>query len=109
MSLLYVVSESGVAVHNSEAPDTITTWNAEAFAINRETGLGISPLKELVVKKDVFVSLELPFSIIFQETLTVTPIIFNFGRQDSLLVRTDINSSYVYLYNTIVQEIIYAA
>ena len=73
-------------MHNSEVPDTITTWNAEAFAISGLTGLGISPLTELVVKKDVFVSLELPYSIIFQETVTVTPIVFNFGRRQDINV-----------------------
>ncbi|CAI8027819.1 Murinoglobulin-1, partial [Geodia barretti] len=81
---------SGIAVHNSEVPDTITTWNAEAFAISGQTGLGISPLTALVAKKDVFVSLELPYSIIFQETVTVTPIIFNFGRRQDIDVRVSI-------------------
>ena len=74
------VSESNIV------PDTITTWNAEAFAINNDRGLGISPLAELTVKKDLFVSLELPYSIIFKETVTVTPIVFYFGGESDTIV-----------------------
>lgn len=86
--ICFYCSKSGIAVFESEVPDTITTWNAEAIAINKETGIGISPLTQLVVKKDVFVSLELPFSIIFEETVTITPIVFNFGSNANAIVST---------------------
>lgn len=76
----------------SEVPDTITTWNAEAFAINQDRGLGISPLVELTVKKELFVSLELPYSIIFKETVTVTPVVFYFGSEKNVIV-----SMYMYM------------
>ena len=65
-------SKAGVAVFPSVVLDTITTGNAEAFSINRESGLGISPVTQLTVRKDLFVSLELPYSINFQETVTDT-------------------------------------
>ena len=68
-------SKAGVAVFPSVVLDTITTLNAEAFAINRESGLGISPVTQLTVRKDLFVSLELPFSINFQETVPVTSLL----------------------------------
>ena len=80
-------SSSGIAEIPSEVPDTITTWNAEAFAINRRTGLGISTLTELTVKKDLFVSLELPYSVIFGEMVTITPIVFYFGKKERTVVR----------------------
>jgi CD109 antigen len=85
-------NKSGLAVSESNVvPDTITTWNAEAFAINSNRGLGISPLVELTVKKDLFVSLELPYSIIFKETVTVTPVVFYFGgKRDRRLVRVTV-------------------
>ena len=73
---------------NSTVPDTITTWNAEAIAINQASGLGISPLAQLVVKKELFVSLELPYSIIFGEIVTVTPLVLYFGRERNALVST---------------------
>ena len=70
----------------------MTTWSAEAFAINNNRGLGISPLVELTVKKDLFVSLELPDCIIYKETVTVTPTVFYFGvENESTLVSTHNN------------------
>ena len=88
MNILFLVVYSGAgnALYNSEVPDTITTWNAEAFAINTNKGLGISPLVQLTVKKELFVSLELPYSIIFKETVTVTPIIHYFGSDNHVTV-----------------------
>ena len=47
-------SKAGVAVFPSVVLDTITTLNAEAFVINRESGLGISPVTQLTVRKDLF-------------------------------------------------------
>ena len=70
----------------SKVPDTITTWNAEAFAISNQTGLGISPLVQLTVKKDMFVSLELPYSVIFGEAVTITPLVFYFGDKKEIVV-----------------------
>ena len=84
-------SKFGVAELKSEVPDTITTWNAEAFAISRDVGLGISPITELTVKKDLFVSLELPYNIIFAESVTITPVIFYFGSEDYIQVHDEIN------------------
>ena len=71
---------------NSTAPDTITTWNAEAFALNQLTGLGISQRAQLTVAKDFFVSLELPYSVNFGETVTVIPLVFYFGSEESITV-----------------------
>ena len=59
-------------------PDTITKWTAEAFALSPSTGVGISPLAYLTVKKLLFVSLELPYSLNWGETVRLVPLIFNF-------------------------------
>ena len=97
-------SKFGIAELKSEVPDTITTWNAEAFAISRDVGLGISPITELTVKKDLFVSLELPYSIIFAESVTITPLVFYFGSEEFIQVHDEpqlpiaANSKYSRLY-----------
>ena len=92
-------SKAGVAVFPSVVLDTITTWNAEAFAINRESQLGISLVTQLTVRKDLFVSLELPFSINFQETVTVTPLVFYFGTNNSVTVSSHTCTCiYIYMY-----------
>ena len=77
----------------SKVPDTITTWNAEAFAISNQTGLGISPLVQLTVKKDMFVSLELPYCVIFGEAVTITPLVFYFGDEKEIVVCVSMQES----------------
>ncbi len=61
-------------------PDTITTWSAVAMAVSSQKGLGISLKRSLTVKKELFVSLELPYSINWGETVTITPLVFNLQR-----------------------------
>jgi len=73
--------DNGVARLNSTVPDTITTWVAEAFSLSEDSGLGLSRLLELTVSKPFFASLELPFSVNFGETITITPLVFYFGRR----------------------------
>ena len=65
---------------NSVVPDTITSWVAEGVALSHGEGLGVSPPSELTVLKPFFVSLDLPFSINFGETVTIIPLVFYFGR-----------------------------
>ena len=72
---------------NSTVPDTITTWVAEAFSLSEDSGLGLSRLLELTVSKPFFASLELPFSVNFGETITITPLVFYFGRRRIVRVR----------------------
>ena len=64
-------------------PDTITTWTAEAVALSSDKGLGVSPEASLTVKKALFASLELPYSLNWGETLKITPLVFNLQRSIS--------------------------
>ena len=66
---------------NDIVPDTITTWTAEAISVSSEKGLGISSEASLTVKKALFVSLELPYSLNWGETLKLSPLIFNLQRR----------------------------
>ncbi|KAK0141129.1 Alpha-1-macroglobulin [Merluccius polli] len=49
-------------------PDTITTWETEAFCLSQQ-GFGLAPPKELVVFQPFFLELSLPYSIIRGENL----------------------------------------
>lgn len=71
---------------NSIAPDTITTWLGEAYSLSKGAGLGISRQSQITVSKPFFVSLELPFSVNFGETVTITPLVFFFGLRASTVV-----------------------
>ena len=61
----------------SIVPDTITSWVAEAFAFSATNGLGIAAQSSLTVAKPFFVSLELPFSVNYEEEVTIIPLVFN--------------------------------
>ena len=67
-------------------PDTITTWVGQGVALSKEEGIGFSNMVSLKVFKDFFVSLELPYSVNFGETVVIKPVIFNFLKK-SVLVR----------------------
>ena len=62
---------------DSIVPDTITSWVAEAFAFSATNGLGIAAQSSLTVAKPFFVSLELPFSVNYEEEVTIIPLVFN--------------------------------
>ncbi|XP_064608554.1 CD109 antigen-like [Liolophura sinensis] len=76
----------GVEVANSRgevnirttAPDSITSWQATAFAINDQTGFGVSkePAK-LTVVKPFFANIYLPYSVIRGEELFLQVNVFN--------------------------------
>merc|ERR1719234_868499 len=59
------------------APDTITTWNAEAFCTNSEVGLGVAKPSELLVSQDFFVQLRLPYSVKRGEQFLLNVTVFN--------------------------------
>jgi len=80
-------SSTGMMNIESVVPDTITSWVAEAFAFSATNGLGIAAQTSLTVAKPFFVSLELPFSINYEEEVTITPLVFNF-LSNRLTVRT---------------------
>ena len=42
-------------------PDTITTWVMQAVAINNKTGLGLATPLNIVVFKEFFVSVKMPY------------------------------------------------
>ena len=58
-------------------PDTITTWETEAFCLSQQ-GFGLAPPKELVVFQPFFLELSLPYSIIRGENLELKATVFNY-------------------------------
>ena len=67
---------------NATIPDTITSWVAQAFSFSQQNGLGISPPTTLTVVKPFFISLELPFSINYEEEVSIVVLILNFNSED---------------------------
>uniref|UniRef100_A0A8C9RHP0 Alpha-2-macroglobulin-like n=1 Tax=Scleropages formosus TaxID=113540 RepID=A0A8C9RHP0_SCLFO len=58
-------------------PDTITTWEADAFCL-ASTGLSLAPPTELRVFKPFFLDIILPYSIIRGEQFKLTATVFNY-------------------------------
>ncbi|KAI0217488.1 CD109 antigen [Lamellibrachia satsuma] len=108
------VQENGETTLEVKAPDTITSWVATAFAMHRESGLGITPTaSKLTVFQPFFVSLNLPYSTIRGEEFGLQAMVFNYlpeavevkvtlSRSDSFKIRS-VND----LSNTVFKEAIF--
>ncbi|KAI5098854.1 alpha-2-macroglobulin-like [Silurus meridionalis] len=58
-------------------PDTITTWETEAFCVS-SVGLGLAPPVQLTVFQPFFLELSLPYSIIRGEVFELKATVFNY-------------------------------
>ncbi|KAM9801271.1 alpha-2-macroglobulin-like [Neosynchiropus ocellatus] len=74
---LVEVGESGSADVPVTVPDTITTWETEAFCLS-PGGFGLAPREKLTVFQPFFLELSLPYSIIRGESFDLTATIFNY-------------------------------
>lgn len=61
-----------------KVPDTITTFTVRGFSIHPTHGLAISKQAKIVVKKDFFIKLYMPYSIRIGEILKVDVSVFNY-------------------------------
>ncbi|XP_067226511.1 alpha-2-macroglobulin-like [Chanodichthys erythropterus] len=58
-------------------PDTITTWETEAFCLSSK-GLGLAPSAQLTVFQPFFLELSLPYSIIRGESFELKATVFSY-------------------------------
>ncbi|KAF4086026.1 hypothetical protein AMELA_G00101400 [Ameiurus melas] len=71
------VGDSGSAQLPVTVPDTITTWETEAFCVS-SMGLGLAPPVQLTVFQPFFLELSLPYSIIRGEVFELKATVFNY-------------------------------
>ncbi|KAL7831786.1 hypothetical protein AOLI_G00293340 [Acnodon oligacanthus] len=69
--------DSGSAQVPVTVPDTITTWEADAFCLSSK-GLGVAPPARLRVFQPFFLELSLPYSIIRGEEFELKATVFNY-------------------------------
>lgn len=69
--------DSGSAQVPVTVPDTITSWETEAFCLSSE-GLGLAPPAQLTVFQPFFLELSLPYSIIRGEIFELKATVFNY-------------------------------
>ncbi|XP_057695614.1 alpha-2-macroglobulin-like [Corythoichthys intestinalis] len=71
------VGNSGMRDISLKAPDTITTWETEAFCLSSQ-GFGLAPRQKLTVFQPFFLELTLPYSIKRGEHFELKATVFNF-------------------------------
>uniref|UniRef100_H3DA36 Alpha-2-macroglobulin n=1 Tax=Tetraodon nigroviridis TaxID=99883 RepID=H3DA36_TETNG len=74
---LLETGESGQVVKSLKVPDTITTWEADAFCLSSE-GFGMAPRVDLTVFQPFFLELTLPYSIIRGEQFELKATVFSY-------------------------------
>uniref|UniRef100_A0A8C7TQ39 Alpha-2-macroglobulin-like n=1 Tax=Oncorhynchus mykiss TaxID=8022 RepID=A0A8C7TQ39_ONCMY len=74
---LMEVGESGTLDIPLTVPDTITTWETEAFCLAPD-GFGLAPPVEITVFQPFFLELTLPYSIIRGEHFELKATVFNY-------------------------------
>ncbi|XP_051985118.1 alpha-2-macroglobulin-like protein 1 [Xyrauchen texanus] len=86
------VGASGTALVTVKVPDTITTWETEAFCLSPK-GLGLAPPAWLTVFQPFFVELSLPYSIIRGESFELKATVFNYLSKCIMVTATPAASS----------------
>uniref|UniRef100_A0A671K5H0 Alpha-2-macroglobulin-like n=1 Tax=Sinocyclocheilus anshuiensis TaxID=1608454 RepID=A0A671K5H0_9TELE len=74
---LVETGDSGSAQVPVTVPDTITSWETEAFCLSSK-GLGLAPSAQLIVFQPFFLELSLPYSIIRGEIFELKATVFNY-------------------------------
>ncbi|KAL3999243.1 Rab11 family-interacting protein 3/4 [Sarotherodon galilaeus] len=74
---LVEVGDSGKRDVSLTVPDTITTWETEAFCLSSQ-GFGLAPRKEMEVFQPFFLELTMPYSIIRGEHFELKATVFNY-------------------------------
>ncbi|KAK2846830.1 hypothetical protein Q5P01_009829 [Channa striata] len=89
---LVEVGESGTKDVSITVPDTITTWETEAFCLSPR-GFGLAPRKEIKVFQPFFLELTLPYSIIRGEHFELKATVFNYLTSCIMVSVTPVSSS----------------
>ncbi|XP_061183371.1 CD109 antigen-like [Saccostrea echinata] len=90
------VGDSGNVTISSVAPDSITSWVASAFSMNKDVGIGVSSAaSKLNVFRPFFININLPFSVIHGEEVVLQVNIFNYMTENlTVLVTLEHNSDF---------------
>ena len=77
LSIILPSRDSGKEDVSLTVPDTITTWETEAFCLS-SSGFGLAPPKELKAFQPFFLELSLPYSIVRGERFVLKATVFNY-------------------------------
>ncbi|XP_072005880.1 complement C3-like [Engystomops pustulosus] len=68
--------------------DSITTWEVLAVSLSDNKGICVSKPHNIQVKKDFFIDLRLPYSVVRNEQAEIRAILYNYGKNE-FKVRVD--------------------
>ncbi|XP_058496236.1 complement C3-like isoform X2 [Solea solea] len=77
---------------NVPLPDSITTWQFTGISLSRTHGICVSEPLEVIVRKDFFIDLRLPYSAVRGEQLEIKAILHNYS-PDLHTVRVDLTET----------------
>ncbi|KAL7852208.1 hypothetical protein SRHO_G00179930 [Serrasalmus rhombeus] len=68
-----------LSLENNYLKDSITTWQILAISLSKTHGICVADPYEMVVKKDFFLDLKLPYSAVRNEQLEIKAVLHNFS------------------------------
>ncbi|XP_040891541.1 complement C3-like isoform X2 [Toxotes jaculatrix] len=81
--------ESTFLVKNVPLQDSITTWQFTGISLSRTHGICVADPLEVIVQKEFFIDLRLPYTAVRGEQLEIKAVLHN-HRPDSATVRVDL-------------------
>uniref|UniRef100_A0AAR2M1F9 Anaphylatoxin-like domain-containing protein n=1 Tax=Pygocentrus nattereri TaxID=42514 RepID=A0AAR2M1F9_PYGNA len=83
-----VLAITTLNMDNIQLKDSITTWQILAISLSQTHGICVADPYEMVVKKDFFLDLKLPYSAVRNEQLEIKAVLHNFSNKNQK-VRVD--------------------
>ncbi|XP_024270113.2 complement C3 [Oncorhynchus tshawytscha] len=81
--------ESTFVIRNNFLKDSITTWQITAISLSKTHGICVADPFEMIVLKEFFIDLKLPYSAVRNEQLEVKAILHNYS-EDPIIVRVEL-------------------
>ncbi|RVE75826.1 hypothetical protein OJAV_G00002700 [Oryzias javanicus] len=82
--------DSTSVIRNVPLQDSITTWEFTGISLSRTHGICVGKPLEVIVRKDFFIDLRLPYSAVRGEQLEIKAILHNY-RPEIITVRIDLS------------------
>nr|AZZ09376.1 putative complement component c3 [Ctenopharyngodon idella] len=73
--------------------DSITTWQITAISLSKTLGICVANPYEITVKKDFFIDLRMPYSVVRNEQVEIKAIVHNYSNQKIKSVRIKFKTS----------------
>ncbi|XP_043940645.1 complement C3-like [Protopterus annectens] len=86
---------SSVVLENVYLKDSITTWEVQAVSVSPQKGICVAEPYDIIVMKDFFIDLRLPYSAVRNEQIEIKAILYNYS-PDEITVRVQL------LYNPLI-------